>query len=156
MAVRIIAIETKPSCVGGIITGGETAEADGISRVLGTAGGERFVYSTHAGRWHTALEVGTRVYKGLPLGQVDRQLVTAPMDGVLRGIARDDVLVPEGVKLIEIDPRGRDASWTGIDDRGAAIAEATLRAVQELKSKQARAAKPELRIVRSAKDIEIE
>jgi xanthine dehydrogenase accessory factor len=54
----------------------------------------------------------------------------SPIDGVVRGIARDSTSVLAGVKLIEIDPRGRRASWTGIDERGRAIAEATLRAIR--------------------------
>ena len=54
----------------------------------------------------------------------------APFDGVIRGIARDGSSVPAHVKLIEIDPRGRNACWTGIDDRGRAIADAAVRAIQ--------------------------
>jgi len=30
--------------------------------------------------------------------------------------------VPEGVKLLEVDPRGAKANWTGIDSRGKIIA----------------------------------
>jgi hypothetical protein len=45
-------------------------------------------------------------------------------------VARDGVFVPEGVKLLEIDPRGRDASWTGIDDRGRKLAAACIKAIR--------------------------
>jgi xanthine dehydrogenase accessory factor len=37
--------------------------------------------------------------------------------------------VPEGVKLLEVDPRGRKASWTGIDSRGKTIANAVTKAI---------------------------
>jgi hypothetical protein len=33
------------------------------------------------------------------------------------------------VKLLEVDARGRDARWTGIDERGSSIAEATVKAI---------------------------
>ncbi|MGD5699698.1 hypothetical protein QUT65_22625, partial [Xanthomonas citri pv. citri] len=56
--------------------------------------------------------------------------VVAPRDGILRGIARDGSEVPAGVKLLEVDPRGRHAQWTGIDHRGRAIANATSAAVR--------------------------
>jgi hypothetical protein len=47
----------------------------------------------------------------------------------LRGIVRDGSEVPAGVKLLEIDPRGRHAQWTGIDDRGRTIAKAVMTAI---------------------------
>jgi hypothetical protein len=53
------------------------------------------------------------------------------MDGFLRGIARDGVHAARGVKLVEIDPRGRASNWTGTDERGRAIAEAVVRAIAE-------------------------
>ncbi|MEY9178697.1 hypothetical protein ABIG06_000404 [Bradyrhizobium sp. USDA 326] len=93
-------------------------------------GAERFVHSPFAGRWHTPVEIGTRVYKGLVLGHLSGVPVLAPRDGVLRGIARDGSEVPSGVKLLEIDPRGRGAQWTGTDQRGRAIANATAAAVK--------------------------
>ncbi|MGO8952719.1 MAG: xanthine dehydrogenase [Rhodomicrobium sp.] len=123
------AIETWPAHVGTIVDEGATRQADGVARKLGNVGAERFVYSTSAGRWRTALSVGQRIFKGFPLGHLGNSIFAAPMDGILRGIARDDTAVPAGVKLIEIDPRGRDAQWRGTDARGRAIAGAVLRAV---------------------------
>jgi len=68
------------------------------------------------------------------------------MDGFLRGIARDATFVPQGVKLLEIDPRGRAANWTGSDQRGRAIAEATVRAIRIRATRQ-----PSRRTVRMGK-----
>ena len=42
---------------------------------------------------------------------------------------RDGYEVPAGVKLMEIDPRGRRANWTGIDNRGKTIAKAVTEAI---------------------------
>ena len=42
---------------------------------------------------------------------------------------RDGTEVPSGVKLLEIDSRGRQASWTGIDSRGQLIANAVAEAI---------------------------
>lgn len=53
----------------------------------------------------------------------------APFDGILRGVARDGTEVPAGVKLLEMDSRGRRASWTGIDARGRSIAKGVVRIV---------------------------
>jgi xanthine dehydrogenase accessory factor len=124
-----IAIETHPSKNGTILASGRTDEADGVARVLGGVGGERFVYSDFPGRWHCAVDIGTRVYKNFTIGLLDGAIIGAPFDGILRGVVRDSTEVPAGVKLLEIDPRGREACWTGIDERGRAIAEATMKAI---------------------------
>jgi hypothetical protein len=125
-----IAVETQPAQCGVVIKAGRTRAADGRSRLLGGVGAERFVYSDQMGRWHTPVEIGARVYKGVALGYLDRLPVRAPIDGVVRGIVRDGLDVPAYVKLLEIDPRGRHASWTGIDDRGHRIAAAAISAIK--------------------------
>ncbi len=125
-----IAVETRPAKNGTVVKFGETDLADGIARSLGQAGAERFVYSDRQGRWHTPLEIGARIFKGFVIGHLDGQPVPAPSDGILRGLVRDTTPVPAGVKLLEIDPRGRNARWTGTDERGRAIAEATTRAIR--------------------------
>jgi xanthine dehydrogenase accessory factor len=125
-----IAVETQPAQCGVVVKAGRTRAADGRSRLLGGVGAERFVYSDQMGRWHTPIEIGTRVFKGVLLGHLDRLPVRSPIDGVVRGIVRDGLDVPAYVKLLEIDPRGREASWTGIDERGHSIAEATIGAIK--------------------------
>jgi hypothetical protein len=124
-----IAIETRPIRIGIILREGSTDQADGISRPLGGVGGERFVYSDRQGFWHTPVDIGMRTFKGFVVGHLDGVPVRAPIDGVLRGIVRDSTVVAAGVKLLEIDTRGRNASWTGIDERGRSIAEATIKAI---------------------------
>jgi len=125
-----VAIETRPGRSGLLVRDGWTDTADGIASPLGGAGAERFAYSRSKGRWHTAVEIGSRVFKGFVLGHLSGQPVLAPCDGILRGIVRDGSEVPAEIKLLEIDPRGRHAQWTGIDDRGRSIARAVLGAIE--------------------------
>lgn len=126
-----LAIETRPGKAGAIIEQGATDQPDGISNRLGDHGGERFGRAPFTGRWFTAIEIGTRVFRDFVIGHLGHQPVRAPHDGMLRGIVRDGTEVPEGAKLFEIDARGRHANWTGIDDRGRLIADAVIRAVRQ-------------------------
>jgi xanthine dehydrogenase accessory factor len=119
-----VAIETRPGKEGQIIRQGPADPPDGISRRLGNHCGERFVRSEFSGRWNTAIEIGTRVFKDFVVGHLGSEPVRAPFDGILRGVVRDGTEVPTGVKLLEIDSRGRNAKWTGIDSRGQLIANA--------------------------------
>jgi xanthine dehydrogenase accessory factor len=122
------AVETRPGKVGRILQRGSTDAADGVPRRLGGCYEERFVRAEIAGRWHTAIEIGTRVFKDFMIGHLGNVPVRAPFDGALRGVVRDGTEVPAGVKLLEIDPRGRRACWSGIDPRSQLIAKAVARA----------------------------
>jgi hypothetical protein len=61
-----------------------------ISLTQGGTSIPRFVYSDVAGPWRTALDVGMRVFRGVPVGRLGSRPILAPLDGILRGIARDD------------------------------------------------------------------
>ncbi len=135
-----IAIETRPVKNGTIVSSGHTDPADGKSRQLGGVGAERFAYSEAGGHWRCAVEIGMQVIKGSPVGFLNGVAVNAPFDGIVRGVVRDGTDVPPRVKLFEIDPRGSDACWTGMDERGRAIAQATLNAIGSQRARQLRAA----------------
>ena len=125
-----IAVETRPAKNGAIVRNGKTDDADGVARRLGDVGAERFVYSSAPGCWRTSVEIGASIIKESILGHLNGLLVRAPFDGILRGIVRDGTDVPAGIKLLEVDPRGPDAQWTGMDERGRTIAKATLNAIR--------------------------
>ena len=124
-----VAIETHPDHTGELVEIGETRPNDHIPRYLGGVGRDRFVYSARDGVWRTPLDVGSRVFKNYLIGLLDGHRVISPRDGFLRGIARDGSFVPQNVKLVEVDPRGRASSWTGTDERGRAIADAAYRVI---------------------------
>ncbi len=131
-----LAVETKPLLIGALVEGGATEPADGTPELVSGAGRERFVYSSIEGCWRTPFEIGGRVYKGMPIGHIDSERIYAPIDGVLRGIARDGTEIPEGVKLVEVDPRIYRNRQGLIEERPRLIAEATLRAVRILEAQR--------------------
>jgi len=124
-----IAVETRPDKAGLLVEQGATDEPDGRPAPLGDALSERFGRAEINGRWHTAIDIGTRVYKGFIVGHLGSAPVAAPFDGLLRGVVRDGTEVPAGAKLFEVDPRGRLANATEFDTRVTAIADGTMRAL---------------------------
>ncbi|MCP3476096.1 xanthine dehydrogenase [Bradyrhizobium sp. CCGUVB1N3] len=126
------AIETHPIQTATIVSRGVTKLADGRAGELGGAGRERFVYSHRDGIWRSGVDIGTPLSKGLLVGCLGGKPVLAPIGGVLRGVARDGARVPEGVKLLEVDPRGRQSCWTGMDERGRAIGCNAVAAIEKL------------------------
>ena len=131
-----LAVETKPLKIGVLVAGGTTAPADCTPETIGGFSRERFVYAPLEGCWRTPFELGGRVYKGMPIGHIDRERIIAPIDGILRGIARDGTEMPEGVQLVEVDPRIYRRWQMTIEDRPRLIAEATLRALHILEAQQ--------------------
>jgi xanthine dehydrogenase accessory factor len=122
-----IAVDTRSERPGAIIKAGHAQEADRRPRFAGI---ERFVCSDRSGRWHTPIEIGTRVFKRVVLGHLDELPVRSLADGIIRGIVRDGLDVPAGVELLDIDPYARRASWIGMDQRGCRIADATVKAIK--------------------------
>jgi len=137
-----VAIETHPLRSGTVLREGATA-AESAPTDLGGVGRERFATTSVGGRWWTAVDIGTRVFKGFVIGHVAGVPVPAPIDGILRGIARDGLEVPAGTVLVEMDPRSRGCQWTGMDEASRQIAEATVRTMKShMEEKAAFAAKP--------------
>lgn len=134
-----IAVETRPSACGAIVENGATDAFVEAPHPLGGVGTERLIYAHSSGVWHTPVEIGAQVFRGLPIGNHDGATIAAPIDGVLRGLVRDGVFVPEGAKLLEVDPRGRRAQWTGLDTRSRRIADATAQAIRLAQKRRKRA-----------------
>jgi hypothetical protein len=142
------AIETRPGKAGRVLRRGSTDPGDGVPRRLGGCYEERFVRADNAGRWHTAIEIGTRVFKDFVIGHLGHAPVRAPFDGVLRGVVRDGTEAPAGVKLLEIDPRGRRATWSGVDPRSQLIAKAVTRAIMLRETAVPKRTAPVLQLVK--------
>ncbi|MDD2876938.1 MAG: hypothetical protein PHT60_05015 [Acidiphilium sp.] len=123
------AIETRPLKSGQIIQRGSTDKPDGIVPQLGGRGAERFVRAEFPGMWRTPIEIGTRIFKDYIIGYLGNTPIQAPFDGILRGVVRDGTEVPAGVKLLEVDPRGRKAVWNGVEDRAANLTRAVMQAI---------------------------
>lgn len=130
------AVETHPARAGEILRDAEAAPADGIAGRLGDRGAERFAVAPHAGRWLTRLEIGQRVFRGFIVGQIGASLLTSPLDGIVRGLARDGSELTDGARVLEVDPRGRAARWSGLDPRGDAIGRGTAALADLLRAEQ--------------------
>lgn len=124
-----VAVEVQSDQRGAAIGAGQTQAIESRPGHPGVSL-ERFVCSDRVGRWHTPIEIGTRVFKGVVLGHLDELPVRSPADGIIRGIVRDGLDVPADVELLEIDRYARRASWTGINQRNCRIAETTVKAIK--------------------------
>jgi xanthine dehydrogenase accessory factor len=125
-----VAIETGWDNLGAIISAGATAPLHGEpSAILGRRR-DRLVYAPVAGPFTTAHAIGDLVAAGETVAHVADTPLTAPLGGALRGLTRSGVTVTAGTKVIEIDPRGRDGTWSGLGERPRRIGEAVLHVIR--------------------------
>ena len=116
--------------LGRIIREGQAIANTGIPGIIGGYGKERVIHSENAGVFHGIAHIGDLVKKGDLIAKVDDAPVYATLDGVLRGILRDGLPVPEHFKIADIDPclSERENCFT-ISDKASAIAGGVLRAI---------------------------
>jgi xanthine dehydrogenase accessory factor len=96
---------------------------------LGGLSSERVVWAVHSGIFITEHEIGESVVKHQILGRLDMDTIEAPVDGMLRGLVRSGVCVPEGAKVVEIDPVHDKAVCDVVRDKWRAVAGGVLEAI---------------------------
>jgi xanthine dehydrogenase accessory factor len=123
-----LAVETAwNDDLGKVITSGPTGAFAGDPKPIGGYGRERYVYSPAAGVFRTGHAIGQRVVEGETVARIEALPIPAPKTGILRGLVRDGVMIPQGAKVVEVVPAG--AKVFGIGERPAAIAAGVLAAI---------------------------
>ncbi len=115
--------------LGRIITDGE---AEPNTRIPGEIEGytwQRVLRAPTTGIFVTERDIGDRVNKGAVVGSVDGSPVLSEIEGVIRGLIRSETPVSKGLKLGDIDPRGKKAYCNTISDKALALGGAVLEAI---------------------------
>ena len=125
-----VVVETSWERLGMVLTEEASLPLAGEPRPLGGHARDRYVYAPCDGVFRTKAHIGDTVRQGEEIAEIGLTRLTAPLDGVLRGLTRDGVPVSTRTKVIEVDPRGSAAEVRGISERPRRIAEGVLRAIQ--------------------------
>ena len=115
--------------LGRIILAGPAAPNTGRPGEIAGYAAERVLRSPATGQFVSGHEIGQRIRKGETVGRVGRAPVVAPLDGMLRGLIASGTEVRPGLKVGDIDPRGRTEYCDSISDKARAIAGAVLEGV---------------------------
>lgn len=124
-----VAVETSWEQLGTVIRDGAPLALTGEPRELGGHARDRYVYAPRSGIFRTHARIGDAVSAGQPIAAIDDAVLTAPLNGILRGLTHDGVPVVRHTKVIEVDPRGRAAEVMGISERPRRIAEGVMEAI---------------------------
>jgi xanthine dehydrogenase accessory factor len=115
--------------LGRIITSGSAEPNTGIPGDIAGHTGERVLRAPVTGRFQSQRAIGDSVCRHDVVGQVAGHPVPARLDGMLRGLIRSGTAVTAGLKLGDIDPRGKREHCDTISDKARAIAGAVLEGV---------------------------
>ena len=125
-----VVVETSWDRLGAVITEGASLPLAGEPRAIGGHARDRYVYAPVDGVFRTKARIGDAVRQGERVAEIGTAVLRAPLDGVLRGLTHDDVPVSLGMKVVEVDPRGRIEEVRGIGERPRRIAEGVLSAIR--------------------------
>ena len=127
--VHLVVETNRGHNLGRVIEDGEAEPDTGVPGEIGGYTWERVLRAPAAGSFRAKRQIGDAVRKGEPVAEVEGVGVEAPIAGVLRGILRDGLFVPQGMKVGDIDPRGVLAHCFTISDKARAIGGGVLEAI---------------------------
>lgn len=125
-----LVIETQRGHRLGRVIGNGSAQPD--TGVPGEVGGEstkRVVRAPSQGVVHWAVSIGDTVEQGRVLGSVGAEPVRTPISGVVRGLISNEYPAEAGLKIADIDPRGRRAACFEISDKARLVGSGVVEAV---------------------------
>jgi xanthine dehydrogenase accessory factor len=130
------AIETnRGSSLGEVIYHGSPLDDTGIPGEIGDRSFKRVLRAPSNGRMTHHKYIGDHVSAGELITEVDGGKVTAPFNGVIRGLIHPDFIVTEGMKIGDVDPRNDVELCFKISDKAIKIGESVLKIVEEKKKK---------------------
>ena len=127
--VHIVIETNRGNNLGKMILKGSAEPDTGIPGEIGGYTIERLLRTMKKGVFHPQRSIGERVNKGAVVAVVEDFPVIAKISGVVRGLLRDGVEVKKGMKVGDIDPRGKREVCFMISDKARAIGGGVLEAI---------------------------
>jgi xanthine dehydrogenase accessory factor len=115
--------------LGKVILNGAAESDTGIPGEIGGYTMERLLRAMKKGVFHPQTSIGERINKGSVVAVVDDFPIIARISGVVRGLLREEVEVRKGMKVGDIDPRGKRELCFTISDKARAIGGGVLEAI---------------------------
>lgn len=126
------AIETQRGHdFGRVMDSGVPAVDTGIPGNIAGYSVERVLRAPADGIFQARYQIGDKISNGATVAKVKGKNIEARLSGVLRGLIRNGVEVRSGMKVGDIDPRGRAAYCETISDKARSLGGAVLEAILE-------------------------
>ncbi len=127
--VHIVIETNRGHHLGKMILKGEAEPDTGIPGEVGGYTVERLLRTMKKGIFHPQKSIGDKVARGSVVAVVDDYPVISQISGVLRGLLREGIEVKKGMKVGDIDPRGKKEFCFTISEKARAIGGGVLEAI---------------------------
>lgn len=118
--------------LGRVIYKGKAEENTGIPGIILGYGEERVIRASGNGYVENLYSIGDLVEKNTPICKIEDKYVYSEISGVIRGLIKEGLLVHEGMKIGDIDPRGIVENAFTISDKARSVGGGVLEAVMYL------------------------
>lgn len=115
--------------LGRVIWQGGAQPDTGVPGTIASQNSDRVLRAPADGRVEPLAEIGQRLKQGQPLARVGDAELTAPFDGVLRGLVHPSLEVKQGMKIGDIDPRNDPSYCWRVSDKSLSIGGGVLEAL---------------------------
>jgi len=115
--------------LGKIIEKGQAFPDTGIPGEVGGMSSKRVVRAPDGGIFRAERKIGDSVSEGEILGWVKGKEVLAGTGGVVRGLIKEGLYVKKGLKIGDVDPRGKKEYINTISDKARALGGSVLEAI---------------------------
>jgi len=115
--------------LGRVIWNGAPEADTGIPGAVANQQSARVLRAPLDGIFQTQAEIGTRVKAGQVIAEVAGEKITAPFEGILRGLLHDGLPVQGGLKVGDLDPRNDPRYAVQVSEKSLAIGGGVLEAL---------------------------
>ena len=118
--------------LGRVLLSGSAEPNTGVPGLIGGQGQERVLHAPTAGPVEALCRISDSVQAGDPILAIRGQVLRSAIDGVVRGLIRPGFEARQGLKVADVDPRGRREHCFSVSDKANAIAGGVLEAILRL------------------------
>ena len=127
--VHLIVETNRGHHLGKVIRDGTAEQDSGTPGDIGGYTVQRVLRTMKKGVFHPHKEIGDKVNKGSVVAVIDDFPAIAEISGIVRGLLHEGVEVKKGMKVGDIDPRGKRELCFTISDKARAIGGGVLEAI---------------------------
>jgi xanthine dehydrogenase accessory factor len=115
--------------LGKLIYKGKASENTGVPGIVMGYGIERVIWAEAEGLFTTDYNIGDLVKKDEVIAKVGNVPVKSKLDGVIRGLLRNNIKVKKGTKLADVDPRNDPSYCSFVSEKSRALGGSVLEAI---------------------------
>jgi len=127
--VHVVIETNRGHNLGKLIFEGPAERNTGVPGTIGGFNVERVLRAPCAGIFKSQKDIGDQVAKGEQIAQVSGVPILSKIDGIIRGMLRDNTPVTNGMKVGDVDPRGDIRLCPTISDKARSLGGAAIEAI---------------------------